>query len=63
MLKKHLNQQKNVSFFPPFSLNTIMFLDGYKSKVISFQMLSKTRFIREYDQYIIVQKKSVGGFQ
>ena len=29
-----LNQQKNVSFFLPFSLNTIMFLDGYKSKVI-----------------------------
>ena len=28
------NQQKNVQFFLPFSLNTIMFLDGYKSKVI-----------------------------
>ena len=47
------------SFFLPFSLNNIMFLDGYKSKVISFQMLSKTRFIRVHDQYIIVQKKLV----
>ena len=36
-------------FSLPFSLNIIMFLDGYKSKVISFQMLSKTWFIRKYN--------------
>ena len=43
-------------FFLPFSLNTIMFLEGYKSKVISFQMLSKTRFIREYDHKYYYKK-------
>ena len=32
-----LINKKNVQFFLPFSLNTIMFLEGYKSKVILFK--------------------------
>ena len=38
-----------------------MFLDGYKIKVISFQMLSKIWFIRVHD-HKYYYKKRVGGF-